>query len=297
MKYYWSNKKFLLNAVAALTMVVLTGCTSSGSSSSPASPTALTDRGDYYADNTTSAVSQDSRAKFVIVHYTVEDEENSFKTLATGKVSAHYLVTEHPKMRGHKPVITQLVSENRRAWHAGVSSWQGRSNINDSSVGIEIVNKGFTEDKGVRHWYPYTEAQINALALLLKDIIKRHEIKPNYVLGHSDIAPLRKQDPGKLFPWQRLAEQGIGAWPDAATVDKYLAGRSPSAPADLLSLQQALYQYGYDKIALTGISDEETQTTISAFQMHFRPADISGKADAETEAIAKALVEKYLMQS
>ncbi|WP_312041740.1 N-acetylmuramoyl-L-alanine amidase [Erwinia sp.] len=294
MKYHMPGKKSL--AVAALTIVVLTGCASSGSStSSSALQTALTDRGDYYADNTTSAVSQNSRVKFVIVHYTAENEENSFNTLAKGnKVSAHYLVAEHPKMLGHKPVITQLVSENRRAWHAGKSSWQGRNHINDSSLGIEIVNKGFTEKNGVRQWYPYTEAQINALALLLKDIIKRHEIEPNYVLGHSDIAPLRKQDPGKLFPWHRLAEQGIGAWPDAATVNKYLAGRSHFAPADLLSLQQALYQYGYDKIALTGVLDEETQMTISAFQMHFRPTNISGKADAETEAIAKALVEKYL---
>lgn len=296
MKRKTPAKYQFLKTAAALMMITLTGC-SSTASRSPAGKSAPVDRGDYYANNAITAVGQESRVKFVILHYTVENDTDALKTLSTGKVSAHYLVTEHPGTLQNKPVITQLVSEDRRAWHAGVSNWQGRSNLNDSSVGIEIVNKGFTDSDNSRTWYPYTEDQINALVPLLKDIIKRHDILPNYVLGHSDIAPLRKQDPGRLFPWQRLAEQGIGAWPDAATVEKYLAGRSPDAPADLLSLQQALYQYGYDKIPLTGVMDAETRTIISAFQMHFRSADISGNADAQTEAIAKALVEKYRVQS
>lgn len=113
------------------------------------------------------------------------------------------------------------------------------------------------------------------------------------MLGHSDIAPLRKQDPGKLFPWARLAATGIGAWPDQSTVSKYLAGRSPTSPTEVSTIQALLKQYGYDQIPQNGMLDEETRKTSAAFQMHFRPADIRGNADAETEAIARALNEKY----
>jgi len=291
------NKKALKLTTVFLAIVSLLGCASSENSSLSPDKVTPVDRGDYYADNATQAISQDSRVKFLIMHYTVENETEAFKTLATGNVSAHYLVTEHPRSFHHKPVITQLVAEDKRSWHAGLSNWSGRTNINDSSIGIEIVNKGFTDNNGVRTWYPYTQQQIDAVALLAKDIIRRHNISPEHVLGHSDIAPLRKQDPGKLFPWRQLAEKGIGAWPDDATVNKYLAGRSPLAAANVLTLQQTLKQYGYDTIPQTGILDKDTRTIISAFQMHFRPEDISGNADAQTEAIAKALVEKYLTRS
>lgn len=134
---------------------------------------------------------------------------------------------------------------------------------------------------------------MDALIALTKDIIQRYQITPDNVLGHSDIAPLRKQDPDKLFPWERLAAAGIGAWPDPLTVIHYLAGRAPDAPADVSVIQSLLKRYGYDQIPQNGVLDEDTQKTISAFQMHFRPRDISGHADAETEAIAHALVDKY----
>ena len=191
-------------------------------------------------------------------------------------------------------MVIQLVNENRRAWHAGVSSWNGRSNLNDTSIGIEIVNPGYTDDiLGRRTWYPYSEKQIATVALVVKDIIDRYQIAPVNVVGHSDIAPLRKQDPRKLFPWARLADMGIGAWPDQSTVIKYLAGRSPSSPTEVSTIQALLKQYGYDQIPQNGMLDEETRKTIAVFQMHFRPADIRGNADAETEAIARALNEKY----
>ena len=288
----YKGKSVRLKTAIASGILILAGC--SGSNVATEAAKSMSDRGDYYADNAISAVSQDSRAKFLILHYTVENDVDSLKTLSKKGVSAHYLVTTLPESYKGKPVVTQLVPEDRRAWHAGVSSWQERTSLNDSSIGIEIVNKGFTDNNDVRSWYPYTESQVEALIRLTKDIVKRHGIKPNYVLGHSDIAPLRKQDPGKLFPWQRLAEKGVGAWPDAETVNKYLAGRSPEAAADVLTLQKTLSRYGYSGIPLTGIFDKATQTTIAAFQMHFRPANISGQADAQTEAIAKALVEKYI---
>lgn len=295
--FLFSGKNFFYKTAAALAVLTMMGCTSSADSVSTTTKSELQDRGDYYVDNTIASQNHDSRVKFLIMHYTVDNEEKALEHLTKGAVSSHYLVSQQPKKSHGKPVITQLVPEERRAWHAGISNWQNRTNLNDSSIGIEIVNTGFTDNNGVRTWYPYTDEQIKAVALLAKDIIQRHEIKPQYVLGHSDIAPARKQDPGKLFPWQKLAEQGIGAWPDEATVTKYLAGRSPAAAGNMLTIQQTLKKYGYDTIPQTGVSDEATRTVISAFQMHFRPSDISGRADAETEAIAKALVEKYVTKS
>lgn len=274
-----------LLAVGLLALIVA-GC------STPRST--LVDRGDYVVDTAHPAKGQNARARFLILHYTALDDVRSLKVLTEEQVSAHYLVTKNPPFRNGKPVVLQLVPEDQRAWHAGISNWNGRANLNDSSIGIEIVNLGFTDNMfGVRTWYPYNETQITALAALTKDIIRRNNITPDNVLGHSDIAPLRKQDPGKLFPWKRFAEMGVGAWPDDATVNKYLAGRQPNASADVLVLQKTLRQYGYDKIPQNGELDKETRLTISAFQMHFRPSDIDGNADAQTEAIAKALVEKY----
>ncbi|MGE9550166.1 N-acetylmuramoyl-L-alanine amidase [Erwinia amylovora] len=251
-------------------------------------------RNGYFVDHAFNAAGQNQRIRFLVMHYTALDDSRSLKTLTRDQVSAHYLILQEPKSRAGKPVVLQLVDDNRRAWHAGISSWNGRSNLNDTSIGIEIVNPGYTDTMlGKRTWYRFNEKQIAAVALLAKDIIDRYQIAPDNVVGHSDIAPLRKQDPGKLFPWARLAAIGVGAWPDQLTVNKYLAGRSPSAPADISVIQALLKQYGYDQIPQSGILDEGTRKTIAAFQMHFRQADIRGNADAETEAIARALNEKY----
>lgn len=127
---------------------------------------------------------------------------------------------------------------------------------------------------------------------LTKDIVQRYNISPSDVVAHSDIAPLRKSDPGPLFPWKRLAEKGVGAWPDDATVAKYIGGRDKKGAASVAVIQQALAAYGY-KIPQNGQLDTETRQVIKAFQMHFRPQDFSGVPDVETEAIALALVEKY----
>lgn len=251
-------------------------------------------RDGYFASRTFKASGQNERVRYLVMHYTVLDDSDALKRLTGNEVSAHYLVPKKLESRQGKPVILQLVDEDKRAWHAGVSSWNGRVNLNDTAIGIEIVNPGYTEDMlGGRTWYPYSAEQLVAVSLLAKDLIRRYQIAPENVLGHSDIAPLRKQDPGKLFPWTYFAQNGIGAWPDGVRVIKYLAGRAPNAPANVSVIQALLKQYGYDRIPQSGILDKDTRDTIGAFQMHFRPSDISGNADAETEAIARALVEKY----
>lgn len=281
--YRMTTRKVM--AVVALA-ITLSGCT--------AHPPVIEKRDGYFVDHSFNAVAQDQRVRFLVMHYTALDDDKSLRVLTQNQVSAHYLVPTVPRLKDGQPLLLQLVDEKKRAWHAGVSNWNGRNNLNDSSVGIEIVNTGYTADQsGFRTWYPYTEEQIAAIATMAKDIINRYNITPDNVVAHSDIAPLRKQDPGPFFPWERLAQMGIGAWPDQTAVTRFLAGRVPYAPANVKDVQALLKQYGYDQIPQNGVLDDETQKTISAFQMHFRPSDISGNADAETESIARALVEKY----
>ncbi len=269
-------------------LLLLAGCSSTQSDK----PHKLIDRGEYKIDTNNPSVAQNDRVRFLVLHYTATDDAESLRLLTQGNVSAHYLVKTHPDTVEGKPVVLQLVPEEQRAWHAGVSDWQGRNSLNDTSIGIEIVNKGFTETMLGRTWYPYNESQIKLIERLTKDIVERYNIAPTDVVAHSDIAPLRKSDPGPLFPWKRLAEQGIGAWPDDATVTKYIDGREIHDTASVAIIQQALARYGY-KIPQSGTLDDETRQVITAFQMHFRAQDFSGTPDVETEAIALALVEKY----
>lgn len=284
--------------VFSTSQLVLAGCSSimpAKPADPPAARPAYEKVADHYMVNTSfTAQGQDERIRFVILHYTALNQADSLAMLTGPQVSTHYLVPENPQWVSGKPAIMQLVPESKRAWHAGVSSWAGWSALNASSVGVEMVNRGYTElPSGWRQWYPYTPQQIKAVSILLKDVIARNHIQPYNVLGHSDVAPLRKSDPGPLFPWEQLASMGIGAWPDPQTVEKHLAGREPKQAAVVLEVQKSLKRYGYDQIPQTGELDEDTRKTISAFQMHFRPADYSGNADAQTEAIAKALLEKY----
>lgn len=250
------------------------------------------DRGTYVADTRYHAQSVDSRVRFLVMHYTEIDERRSIQVLTTEGVSAHYVVPDAPQIRNGEPVVWQLVPESQRAWHAGTSSWQGTTELNAASIGIENVNLGPIDTPQGRGWQPYPPAQVDALIRLSKDIVTRYAIAPTRVVGHSDIAPQRKIDPGPLFPWKQLYDAGVGAWPDAATVERDLAGRDPHAPVDVQSLQQKLARYGYD-VATDGVLDERTRRVFAAFQMHFRPEDYSGHADAETDAIAQALLDKY----
>jgi len=250
------------------------------------------DRGSYYADTSRPAQSADSRIRFLVMHYTEIGEAQSLNVLTTEPVSAHYVVPEAPRVENGEPVVWQLVPESQRAWHAGVSSWQGTTELNAASLGIENVNRGPTDTPQGRTWQPYPPAQVDALIRLAKDIVTRYGIAPTRVVGHSDIAPQRKTDPGPLFPWKQLYDAGIGAWPDAATVSTDLAGRAADAPADVRGLQLKLARYGY-QVATDGVLDDKTRRVFAAFQMHFRPRDYAGNPDAETDAIAQALLDKY----
>lgn len=232
-------------------------------------------------DTSHSSLGHDSRAQFIVLHYTSSDLQRSLEILKGDGVSSHYLIGEAPA------TIYRLVDEDRRAWHAGESQWNGRTWLNSSSIGIELVNRGYIEDERGRLWYPYSEQQIDALIVLLKDIMQRHGLRPGAIIGHSDIAPQRKVDPGPLFPWKRLADAGLVPWPDAAVVARQRSLFALELP-DVAWFQTQLVKQGY-KVPEHGHLDLETRNVIAAFQMKYRPTRFDGQPDAETAAILAAL--------
>ncbi len=247
------------------------------------------------------------RVKSLVMHFTAVDYATSIDLLINeGYVSSHYLIPQSndPSYPNDKLEIYQLVEDELRAWHAGVSYWQGRTGLNDTSIGIEIVNIPECMENEVPHrlalyshdklcTYPdFEPKQIELLVALSKDILERHpDISPTAVVGHSDIAPSRKHDPGPRFPWYQLYEAGVGAWYDRQTLAKYWHKFS-KYPVDTSLLQSALSAYGY-RIDETGVADQQTTDTIAAFQMHFLPWQVSGTGDASTTAAVFALLEKY----
>lgn len=228
-----------------------------------------------------SARSQSSRVQYIVLHYTSTDLAHSLALLTEGEVSSHYLIDANP------PTIYRLVDEDRRAWHAGDSAWQGRTWLNASTLGIELVNQGYAEGPDGRAWQPYSEAQIGALIELLKDLVRRHQLPIDSIIGHSDIAPQRKVDPGPLFPWRRLAEAGLIRWPDAAAVAREQA-RFATALPDAAWFQGQLQQLGF-VTPHSGVLDEATRNVLAALQMKYRPARYDGEPDAETAAILQVL--------
>ena len=235
------------------------------------------------------ARSQSTRIKMVILHYTAEDNARSLQILTQGPVSAHYLITSPTPETPTQ--VYQLVAESQAAWHAGISGWQGQTSLNSVSIGIELVNPGYHRDGTVSQCSSFSPAQIHALEQLLRQLVARYQLSPQQILGHSDVSPGRKQDPGPCFPWQALAKDGFGAWPDPVLVRTALGGRSPWQASDPQVLGHLLRRFGYP--LPVGADPEQQQAVFRAFQMHFRPALISGRADAGSEAIAKALVEQY----
>ena len=187
------------------------------------------------------------------------------------KVSAHYLIDEDGAVYG-------LVGEHRRAWHAGVSSWRGRRDINGCSIGVEIVNPG--HEFGYR---PFPEAQMVAVEALGRAIVARQPIPPRHVLGHSDVAPGRRQDPGELFDWARLAAAGVGLWPTAkvARGEMGLSLRPGDAGKPVVEFQWALAEFGYE-VTVDGAFGAKTGAVVAAFQRHFRPRNVDGVVDPET---------------
>lgn len=242
-------------------------------------------------DQSVQAKSQNSRVSTIVLHYTSANNEASLRILSERNVSAHYLVTDK-----RKPHIYQLVDESRRAWHAGVSEWYGRSDLNSTSIGIEIVNQGLIsnprsghlEGPGADKWDDYSAQQTRTLAILVKDIIARHQIKPENIVGHSDVAPQRKIDPGPLFPWHALADLGVGRWYDETLARQYAAEFLVNGLPPISWVQAELRRVGYTTPD-SGILDKATMNTLGAFQMHYRPIRYDGRPDAETLGILKAL--------
>ncbi|MEN5245888.1 N-acetylmuramoyl-L-alanine amidase [Pseudomonas atacamensis] len=234
-------------------------------------------------DTSHPSANYDSRIQFVVVHYTSASLERSLQLLTHGDVSSHYLIGDDKNATVYK-----LMDENQRAWHAGESQWQGRTWLNSSSIGIEIVNPGYKDTSTGRLWYPYSEAQIESLITLLKDISKRNGISPRHIIGHSDIAPLRKLDPGPLFPWKRLAAEGLGLWPNEQAVARQQAVFNSNPLPEIGWFQAQLARLGYDT-PQTGELDVATRHVLAAFQMHYRPARFDGTPDAQTAALLLVL--------
>ncbi|WHF51744.1 N-acetylmuramoyl-L-alanine amidase [Chryseobacterium gotjawalense] len=242
------------------------------------------------------AVGQNFRQKYIIVHYTALDEDKSVNVLTQQSVSAHYLVNDLGDNE-----IYQLVDENKRAYHAGISTWRNDKMLNDTSIGIEIVNAGYkTDPNGMKIFPEYSEAQVKKVAALVKDLANRYMIPPTNVLGHSDIAPTRKQDPGPKFPWKKLYDDyQVGMWYDEGVKENFYTtavledyALQMTVPSFLFKIQTALRNFGYD-INPNGVYDDATKKTIEVFQYHFRPQNYSGMMDAETWAILQALNLKY----
>jgi N-acetylmuramoyl-L-alanine amidase len=250
------------------------------------------------------SANQDQRVRFLVLHFTDGDFEHSLALLTRPSdrpVSAHYLVSRAGDDGRPRPTVFRLVDEGRRAWHAGPSRWQGRNNLNDSSIGIEIVYSPDCRDRDPEHpaegdagcRYPdYPADQIAIVQTLCRQILARHpEIDPARVVGHADIQPERKPDPGPRFPWRDFARAGIGAWPDATDLDRWRARLAHRDP-DLTLLHEALVAYGYGLDAI-GVDDQRSHDVLWAFQTHFLPERRSGTMDAESLAVALALVERF----
>jgi N-acetylmuramoyl-L-alanine amidase len=204
---------------------------------------------------------------YVVLHYTdMADTEAALARLCDpqAEVSAHYVI-------GRDGRVYHLVDEAMRAWHAGRSCWRGQRDMNSASIGIELCNPGAS------HGYvPFPDAQIATLEPLLRAIVARHDMDARHcLLGHSDIAPARKQDPGHLFPWQRLAEKGYGVWPQP-TANDAVAGDDPQGEA-----RRLLSAIGYDV--------EDLDKALTAFQRRFLPTALSGIADTRTIALLRAV--------
>ena len=213
------------------------------------------------------------RPDILLLHYTgMESMANAvdWLTRAGSGVSCHYAVDEAGS-------IVQMVPEALRAWHAGDAFWAGETDVNSASVGVEIHNPG--HELG----YPeFPEAQLAAVEALCLDIIARHGIRAERVLGHSDVAPRRKKDPGEKFPWARLARAGIGHWVQPVPVAAAEPGLRVGVAGPLVAeVQLMLGRYGYG-IAATGVLDAETEAVVTAFQRHFRPERVDGRIDQST---------------
>ena len=237
---------------------------------------------------------KEERIKFIILHYTALDNVGSIREL-TGGVSAHFLVLDEDDNK-----IYSLVPLEQRAWHAGVSAFRGRTNINDTSVGIEIVNDGIAKEyrsdpnpyHPYDHYVDYKPIQIEKVAQIIKYVAEKYNIPARNIVAHSDIAPSRKKDPGAKFPWKELYDKyNIGAWYDEADKQEFMDEEKFKATS-IREIKDELRKYGYE-INRFDEWDKESKDVVYAFQLHFNPKNPTGEMDLETFAILKALNKKY----
>lgn len=250
-------------------------------------------------DQSYQSEGKNERINFIVLHYTAEDEPTSLELLTTKNVSAHYLI---PNTNDNK--IYHLVPDDKRAWHAGSGGFAGRTVLNDTSIGIEIVNEGIAQQyRGAlksqnlayhppEHFVKFKDTQIRKIAQLVQDLSDKYDIEPKNIIGHSDMAPSRKIDPGAKFPWERLYKEfGIGAWYDEADKQQFM-DEEEFAQQSIADIKQALRDYGY-QINNTEEWDKPSRNVIYAFQLHFRPDNLNAEMDLETYAILRALNKKY----
>lgn len=217
----------------------------------------------------------------LLLHYTgMPEADGALKWLCAeeSEVSAHYFIYEDGR-------IVQMVPEANRAWHAGAAFWDGERDINGCSIGVEIANEG---PDSIRPEFP--EAQMKSVISLCQDILARHTIPPQRVLGHSDVAPGRKVDPGPYFDWRRLAKEGIGLWAEPLVSGSGRVLRPGDTGEEVTAYQRALADYGYS-LDVTGEFCPVTETVTKAFQLHFRREQADGIADTATRAMLAGLSE------
>ncbi|ALQ41108.1 anhydro-N-acetylmuramyl-tripeptide amidase [Fusobacterium hwasookii ChDC F174] len=286
---------FLMVACSSTEKVVSSSSSSRGSSVSRNQST-VRNMGKFQVDSSSYvAIGKNERIQFIVVHYTAIDNAASIKELTTNKVSSHFLVLDEDDNK-----IYNLVPLEQRAWHAGASAFRGRTNINDTSVGIEIVSDGiakeFISDPNPYHPYDhyvdYKPIQIEKVAQIIKYVAEKYNVPARNIVAHSDIAPSRKKDPGAKFPWKELYDKyNIGAWYDEADKQTFMDKEKFKATS-IREIKDELRKYGYE-INRFDEWDKESKDVVYAFQLHFNPKNATGEMDLETFAILKALNKKY----
>ena len=274
---------------------------SSGSSSSRGSSisrnqSTVRSIGKFQVDSSSYvATGKNERIQFIVVHYTATDNAGSIKELTSSRVSSHFLILDEDDNK-----IYSLVPLEQRAWHAGTSSFRGRTNINDTSVGIEIVSDGIAREyrpdlnpyHPYDHYVDYKPIQIEKTAQIIKYVAEKYNVPAKNIVAHSDIAPSRKKDPGAKFPWKELYDKyNIGAWYDEADKQTFMDEEKFKATS-IREIKDELRKYGYE-INRLDEWDKESKDVVYAFQLHFNPKNATGEMDLETFAILKALNKKY----
>lgn len=225
----------------------------------------------------------------IVMHYTgMKTANDALKKLCDPafEVSAHYMIYENGE-------VVNLVPDEKRAWHAGISCWRGKAGINDGSIGIEIVNKG--HEFG---YEPFPKVQINSVISLTKDLLSKYNIQPRNIIGHSDISPSRKEDPGELFPWEELSLNNIGLWPKVKVLWKKnkILVNAGSEGVSVADVQSRLQKFGYH-IRVDGNYGSKMEDVVIAFKRHFVPENLTPDWDKLSDARLNRLLELIYSKS